>query len=161
MDEATLSNIDGLTRRVLEGIGATITNLSTQWQEEQERIYVNVDAGEDNGFLIGKEGRMLEAIKEIVEAAASRKAGQRVDIYLDIGGYWSKIEARALDNAREAAQETLKSGRPVRLEPMHPMLRRFLHKAFQADPQVETVSEGDGTWKRLVIRNKSAAMGNR
>ncbi|MBI4370570.1 MAG: KH domain-containing protein [Elusimicrobia bacterium] len=154
MDEATRQTIEALARRIIEGLGVTIVSLSVEWQETQERIYVMCDAGEDNGFLIGKEGRMLEALKEIIEAAASRAMSRRVDLYFDIGSYWSKIEAEALQVAQQAASEVVKTGRSAILDPMHPMLRRYLHKSLQSDAQVETVSEGEGTWKRIIIQKK-------
>lgn len=154
MNEETLKKIEDVTRRLFDAMSAVVTELNVEWQDSQERIYVNIEAGQDNGFLIGKEGRMLEALKEIIEAVASRATGQRVDIYLDIGKYWTKIEVKALEAAKRAADDAMRTGRPVRLEPMHPMLRRFLHKAMQNDPQVETVSEGEGTWKRIIIQKK-------
>ncbi|MBI4668564.1 MAG: KH domain-containing protein [Elusimicrobia bacterium] len=156
MEPETLKKIEDISRRIFEALGISAAGLTVAWQEAQERIYVSLDAGAENGFLIGKEGRTLEAVKEIIEAAASRAVSDRVDIYLDIGNYWSKIEAKALETAQRAAEETKHSGRPVRLDPMHPMLRRFLHKTFQADPEIETFSEGEGIWKRMVIQQKRA-----
>ena len=156
MHEEAVKKIEDISRKLFEALGVAIVDLSVQWQENQQRIYVELDVGENNGFLIGKEGRILEALKEIIEAAASRILAQRTEIYLDIGKYWSKIESRALEAAKQAAQEAVRTGRPVHLEPMHPMLRRFLHKALQEDPEVETVSEGEGTWKRVIIQKKGS-----
>ena len=154
MDETLKQSIETITRKVVEALGVIVVSLEVAWQEQQERIYVTCDVGTENGFLIGKEGRMLEALKEIIEAAVSRAASRRVDLYLDIGSYWSKIEAGALEIAQQAAVEVAQTGRSVRLDPMHPMLRRYLHKSLQTDTQVETVSEGEGTWKRIVIQKK-------
>ena len=157
MDETLKNTIETITRKVVEALGVTVASLEVNWQEQQERIYITCDAGVDNGFLIGKEGRMLEALKEIIEAAASRSVSGRVDLYLDIGSYWSKIEAGALEIAKAAATQVMSTGRSVKLDPMHPMLRRYLHKSLQADANVETVSEGEGTWKRIIIQKKRSA----
>ncbi|MEK7287971.1 MAG: R3H domain-containing nucleic acid-binding protein [Elusimicrobiota bacterium] len=160
MQEATLRKIETITRAVIEALEITPTSVKAEWQEGQERIYVTVDAGEANGFLIGKEGRMLEALKEIIEAAASRSANSRVDIYFDVGSYWAKIEAGALESAKQAAEDVRRTGRAVRLEPMHPLLRRYLHRALQNDPEVATASEGEGTWRQMSIVPKGAGPGN-
>lgn len=151
MQEETLNKIESISRKVIEALDVPLTSVQAQWQEDQERIYVSVDAGDCNGFLIGKEGRLLEALKEIIEAAASRANNNRVDIYFDVGGYWAKIEAKALDAAKQAAEEVRRTGRATRLEPMHPMLRRYIHRALQTDPEVATSSEGEGIWKRMSI----------
>ncbi|MBI4062894.1 MAG: KH domain-containing protein [Elusimicrobia bacterium] len=160
MEQENLQKIEEIVRGLFTALGTAPAGLTVEWQATQERIYVSIDAGDNNGFLIGKEGRILEALKEIIEAASSRALGTRVDIYLDIGKYWSKIEAKALESAKNAAEEAARTGRPVKLEPMHPMLRRFLHKALQNDPEVETVSEGEGTWKKMVIQKKSGDRSN-
>lgn len=151
VEQAVLDKIKNVTQGVIEALGIKTQSVSADWQDEQERIYVSVDAGELNGFLIGRDGRMLDALKLIIEAGISRSENKPIDMYLDVGGYWNRMENEALDAAKRICEEVRRSGRSRRLEPMHSLLRRFVHRALQAELGVKTESEGEGTWRSIVI----------
>ena len=44
------------------------------------------------------------------------------------------------------------TGKPCRLEPMDASMRRLIHRAYAANPDITTSSEGEGPWRKLVIR---------
>lgn len=155
VEQATLDKIKEVTQGVVTALGIPVQTLTVEWQEQQERIYVSLDAGEHNGFMIGRDGRMLEALKLVIEAAVSRAQNQPVDMYLDVGGYWNRMETEALEQARHVCEDVRRSGRARRLEPMHSLLRRFVHRALQAETGVKTESEGEGTWRTIVVIPKN------
>ena len=47
-----------------------------------------------------------------------------------------------------------KTGKPITLEPMNPYERRILHATLQNNPRVETMSEGEEPYRRVVIKRK-------
>lgn len=153
-NQEVLGKVENITRGVIESLGIKEAMVKAEWQEPQERIYVSVEAAAENGFLIGKDGRMLEALKEIVEAATSRFVNRRLNLYFDVGEYWAKIEKDTLEKAQLACEQVRRSGRPYLLEPMHALLRRFLHKALKTQEGIETASEGEGDWRRMTILPK-------
>ena len=103
--QETLSKIEKVTKGVIEALGVTVNQIGCEWEDQQERIYIKVEAGEDNGFLIGKDGRMLEALKEIIESAVSRSENRTINMYLDVGDYWKKIETKTLEQAKQACDD--------------------------------------------------------
>ena len=40
------------------------------------------------------------------------------------------------------------------MEPMNPYERRILHSALQGNPKVETVSEGEEPYRRVIVKKK-------
>ena len=49
------------------------------------------------------------------------------------------------------------TGKPVRLQPMDSSMRRLIHRTLGSNPEVTTASEGEGPWRKLVIRARKAA----
>jgi len=147
-----LESIKSVSKAVIQALGVQVKSVEADWQDEQERIYVTVDVGDANGFLIGKDGRMLEALKLVIEAAISRLHNRPLDMYMDVGGYWKRLEDEALDEAKRACEEVRRTGKSRRMDPMHALLRRFVHRALQNELGVKTESEGEGTWRSIVIQ---------
>ncbi len=54
--------------------------------------------------------------------------------------------------AWDAADEAVRSGRPVRMMPLTPAARREIHMALADNPRVETESDGEGFIKKVVVR---------
>ncbi len=55
-----------------------------------------------------------------------------------------------------AVKEVTGTSKPCRLEPMSAPLRKYVHNLIKAKyPEVETLSEGEGKWRKVVIRGKS------
>ncbi|MDE2510587.1 MAG: protein jag, partial [Elusimicrobia bacterium] len=66
-----------------------------------------------------------------------------------------KRENSILDVARKAVDSVKADGRPVRLEPMDASMRRLIHRTFASSPDVTTGSEGEGPWRKIVVRPKA------
>jgi spoIIIJ-associated protein len=47
------------------------------------------------------------------------------------------------------------TGKPVRMEPMDSSMRRLVHRTLTTSPDVTTSSEGEGPWRKLVVRPRS------
>lgn len=122
-----------------------------EWDEKQERVRVPV-SGADAERLVGREGETLESLQLIVALIASRKAGAGVAVQVDAAGYWSKRENDILSKAMRGIDEVKRTGKPFRLEPMDASMRRLIHRNLQDNPDVETVSEGEGSWRKIVIK---------
>jgi spoIIIJ-associated protein len=64
-----------------------------------------------------------------------------------------------LGQAEFAAKEVKRTGSPFRLDPMGSAERRIVHQALAQDPDVETVSEGEGPWRKVVVRPREKSRG--
>jgi spoIIIJ-associated protein len=73
---------------------------------------------------------------------------------LDAEGYRKKREETLIRLANKMAEKAVYSKRPVKLEPMNPYERRIIHSALQTFDGVNTYSEGNEPYRRVVILTK-------
>ncbi|MBI5200069.1 MAG: protein jag, partial [Elusimicrobia bacterium] len=73
---------------------------------------------------------------------------------IETAGYWEEREESILTVVHQAIEEVKRTGKLVRLQPMDSSLRRMIHRALAESPDVDTVSEGEGAWRKVVLRPK-------
>jgi len=76
---------------------------------------------------------------------------------LDTENYRMKREETLKRLAKRIADKVRATNRQVKLEPMNPYERRIIHSALQNDLNVETFSEGDEPYRRVVVDLKKKA----
>ena len=77
-----------------------------------------------------------------------------VKVMVDTENYRQKREETLVKLANRIAAKVVKTGRKTTLEPMNPYERRILHYTLQNNPKVETYSEGEDPYRRVVIKCK-------
>lgn len=117
--------------------------------------------GKDTAVLIGRRGDTLDALQYLTGLVINRGKSDYCKVMLDAENYRQKREVTLEKLARRLASNVAKSGKPVTLEPMNPYERRILHATLQSNPRVETHSEGEEPYRRVVIRRKRRDRGNR
>jgi len=122
-----------------------------KFKEENQEIYdVEVFGVEDQGFLIGKEGRFLDSLQHLLNRHANQlREGVRVK--LDIGNYKRKIEKKFFLMLRDVADSVKQKNKPVTLEPMNASERRRVHQYIKRDRMLHTLTIGEGEMKRVAI----------
>ena len=109
-------------------------------------------AGEAAGIVIGRHGQTLDAIEYLLNRVASQRGGAGAPrISLDVEGYRERRQESLEQTARGAALKAKQSGRPVTLNPMSARDRRIVHLALGDDHDVTTRSQGDGSYRRVVV----------
>ncbi|TNM38432.1 KH domain-containing protein [Nocardioides albidus] len=98
---------------------------------EADRAAVSI-VGADLSQLVGRDGKVLEALQELTRLAVYRETGERSRLMLDISGYRADKRTRLTQLGAETAAEVAKSGEPVSLEPMSPFERKIVHDAVAA-----------------------------
>ena len=114
-------------------------------------IYIK---GEELGFLIGYRGENLYAMQNILTAIAGKEIKERVRVILDIEGYKEKRQKTLEDLAEKVAKTVIRSGKPVKLEPMQAYERKIIHSKLQNNTKVETTSIGEEPYRRIVVSLK-------
>ncbi|MDW7673088.1 MAG: RNA-binding cell elongation regulator Jag/EloR [Bacillota bacterium] len=122
-------------------------------EEKNGQIHVNM-TGKDLGVLIGRRGDTLDALQYWLNLAINKKTDDRVKVMLDIEGYRSKREETLIRLAKKLSQKVKQTKRRVILEPMNPYERSIIHTALQDDSDVQTFSEGDEPYRKVVISLK-------
>ncbi len=121
--------------------------------EEDENIYINIE-GEDMGTLIGKRGQTLDALQYLTSLVVNRACGQYFKIKLDTENYRERRKETLENLAKNIAMKVKKTHRSVALEPMNPYERRIIHAALQNDKYVETHSEGEEPYRKVIVSMK-------
>jgi len=133
----------------LMDVSASITLVDAEREDVGGPVF-DVD-GDDSGLLIGRRGETLRALQFLVSFIASRRLGDRVNLFVDVSGYQERRYDTLRSLAERNARRVASSGREVTLEPMPPNERRIVHMALADDPDVNTVSDGVGDGRRVVI----------
>ncbi len=110
--------------------------------------------GEDMGVLIGKRGQTLDSLQYLTSLVANRDSDGYVRVKLDTENYRKRRKATLENLAKNMAYKVKRTRKDVTLEPMNPYERRVIHAALQKDRYVETHSEGDEPYRRVVISLK-------
>ena len=140
-------------REVLVNMGV---NAEISVKEEDNVVKFNL-TGPDMGILIGYRGETLDSLQYLVSLVLNK--GHETEykrVILDTENYRIKREETLKRLARRIADKVRATGKQVKLEPMNPYERRIIHSALQSDPYIETYSEGDEPYRRVVVDLKKA-----
>ena len=114
---------------------------------ESGRAHVSIVT--DSQTLVGKDGKVLEALQELSRLAVMTEVGHRSRLMLDIAGYREPRRKDLVVLATEAIQSVKETGEPAHLAPMNPFERKIVHDAVAA---AGLVSESEGVEpKRHVV----------
>lgn len=119
-------------------------------RSEGKTVYVEIVDCKDPGFLIGKNGSMLETIQFLVNRIF--EGDRKLDkIYLDSEGYRERREAAFLRQYIPHIKGVEKDGKALTLEPMNSGDRRVIHRYIEKARGLKTLTVGEGEKKRVVI----------
>ncbi len=102
-------------------------------------------------MLIGRRGETLAALQHITRLITSRELESSSNLVVDIDGFKARREQSLRRLAQRMAEQALRTGRTVALEPMPPHERRIIHLALRDHPQVTTQSVGEGERRKVTI----------
>jgi spoIIIJ-associated protein len=138
-------------REILRRIAAHLgLRASVDVEEDAELVTGSVSGGE-LGLLIGKRGQTIDAIQLLCAQAAYRGQTGRKRVVVDAGGYRERREGSLRRQADRGAADALRFGREVELDAMSAQERRIVHEYLHDRAEVETHSEGDDPFRRVVI----------
>jgi spoIIIJ-associated protein len=114
-------------------------------------IEMSID-GEDLGLLVGPKGQTLLAIQDLTRLVAQRRVtpgSPRLGV--DVSGYRQRRVEALRRFSRQLAEQVLAAGASKALEPMSAADRKVVHDALTEVAGVETMSEGEEPYRRVVI----------
>jgi spoIIIJ-associated protein len=139
--------LEDLLEEIAEGLGLDVE----VEVEEREGILSGRLNGEDVGLFIGKRGQTIDAVQHLAQRIVFPEGPSSVRVSIDAGGYRERRTESLRAHADDAAEEALRSHRPVELEPMPPWERRVVHEYLRERGGVDTHSEGGEPERRLVV----------
>ena len=129
-------------------------NADIDIKEENDIIKINLK-GPKMGLVIGYRGETLDSLQYLVSLVVNKNHENPYKrVVLDAENYRHKREETLIRVAQKTAYKVKKSGRPYKLEPMNPYERRIIHSALQEYTDINTYSEGEEPFRRIVISLK-------
>jgi spoIIIJ-associated protein len=130
-------------------------NVAAQWGELEppgkiRPLLIDI-RGDDLSILIGRRGETLSALQYITRLIVGKELKRPVAVVIDIEGYRARRERQLRRLARKIAEQAIETGRTVSLEPMPANERRIIHIELKENPQVETLSIGEGNRRKVTV----------
>ena len=147
---STVKKAEGFLNDLLEKMGVTAKASAI---ETDDGISVVID-GDSTGVLIGRRGETLDALQYLTSLIVNKDKEDYSRVFVDTENYRRKREETLIRLANRIANKVEKTGKRAVLEPMNPYERRVLHATLQKNPNVETISEGEEPFRRVIIKKK-------
>ena len=127
--------------------------VTIDYDEAEATMDIDVE-GPDMGILIGKRGQTLDSLQYLISLFVNKKSESYIRVKLDTENYRARRKDTLENLAKNIASKVRRTGKPVTLEPMNPYERRVIHSALQNDRYVETHSEGEEPFRKVVVSLK-------
>ncbi len=138
--------------RVFDAMGMDVS-VDLNYNESENEIDVDL-SGDEMGILIGKRGTTLDSLQYLLSLVVNKNSENYVKVKVDTENYRMRRKETLENLARNLAHKVKKTHKTIYLEPMNPYERRIIHSALQNDKYVETHSEGDEPYRKVVIALK-------
>lgn len=142
---------ESVGKEFLYGIFQEMKLDTTIVSEEKDGYLVFDIQGKDLGILIGRRGDTLDALQFLLNLVINRKGSSKIKAIIDIENYRAKREETLIHLSRKLAEKAKRTGQKVILEPMNPQERRIIHMTLQEDEAINTYSEGEEPYRKVVI----------
>lgn len=135
-------------KTLVEGMGVEV-NFETLRKDNYLKIILHP---ENSSILIGKEGRTLSSIQNVLRAVLTKETGMHINIILDVENYKEKSQRHIERLAKNLAKEVQKTKEPVRMDSMNSYERRLIHEVLKDFKGITTESEGEEPNRAVVIK---------
>ncbi len=146
-EEGEAGRLRVFLERVLREIGL---DAQVRISEGPDELHAEI-TGDDLGILIGRRGQTIDAIEYLASIAVFPGLHSRKHVELDAEGYKERRQHQIERVATRKAQEAVKRGRPVQLNPMTPAERKIVHLVLKGRDDVTTASQGREPNRSVVI----------
>ena len=149
-------SVENLAKDFLEKIFKAMAiqaSIELVYDEENSILKINLQ-GEEMGILIGKRGQTLDSLQYLVSLVINKNNDTYIKVKLDTENYRARRKETLENLAKNIAYKVKRTRKAVTLEPMNPYERRIIHSILQNDKSVETHSEGEEPYRKVVINFK-------
>ncbi len=136
-----------LLERVADSLGLDVEIRA----ERSPGLLTGIIEGEDVGLLIGRRGQTIDAVQHLAQRIVFRGESPDARVVIDVDGYRERRAETLRSIALDAAEESLRLGQPVELDPMPSSERRVVHEYLRERGDVQTHSEGQEPERYLVV----------
>ncbi|HAH30943.1 MAG TPA: hypothetical protein DCL44_01365 [Elusimicrobia bacterium] len=138
--------------KMMELLGMPATIADASYNQAEALVSLRFDCAQTE-FFTCENGRTLQALQFLINSMLNKNRQQRLALRIDTGDYWKSKETEITKRVEQAVNEVKASSQPYRLEPMPAPMRKLVHNIVKSlYPDMETMSEGEGQWRKVVIR---------
>lgn len=134
-----------------EIIGLMGINVELETQKRENYIKVNM-VSDSSSILIGKNGRTMLSLQDLLRQSIKTQANVRVNVILDANDYKEKQQRNIERLAIKLAKDVVKTGIEVKMDKMNSFERRLVHNKLTEFKGVTTISEGEEPNRCVVIK---------
>ena len=140
-----------VTKAYLEQIAEIYGAPSVVHVEVQKEKMNFVFETDKPGLLIGKYGKILNALQVLAQVSVHRFVKGRMSVQVDVGDYRLRRTEALQQIAEKTARRVLKTKQPVYLEPLPAYERKQIHAYLSKNKRISTHSEGKEPHRYLVV----------
>lgn len=131
----------------------TLMGIKTEFEILKNINYIKVNmVSENSSILIGKNGRTMLSLQELLKQSIQSKMNIKINIILDTNDYKEKQQKNIERLAVKLAKEVVKTGIEVKMDKMNSFERRLVHNRLTDFKGVTTISEGEEPDRCVVIK---------
>lgn len=143
--------VDGVTEYLKQVINGMDLEVSFEVSKKTEATTIKIYSS-NNGILIGKDGRNLDALTTLARAYVSNLTSNGPKIILDVEDYKEKQIKRIERLAKNIARDVLRSKVDVEMDNMNSYERRAVHNILSTYKNIKTESVGEEPNRHVVIK---------
>lgn len=131
----------------------TRMGLNVEFETQKREKYIKVNMiSDDSSILIGKNGRTMSALQDLLRQSIQSKINIRVNVILDTNDYKERQQKNIERLAIKLAKDVVKTGIEVKMDRMNSFERRLVHNKLTDFKGVTTISEGEEPNRCVVIK---------
>ena len=89
-----------------------------------------MNIGHEAPLLVENDGEVIESLQHVINKILARDERFDSRVVVDCDGFRSRHDEATVERAMQAAEEALRTGKPVHLEGLNPYERRLAHIAL-------------------------------
>lgn len=130
-----------------------LMGLKVDFESQKRENYIKINMISDsNAILIGKNGRTMKSLQDLLRQSIQTQVGVRVNIILDTNEYKEKQQRSIERLAIKLAKDVVKTGVEVKMDSMNSFERRLVHNALNNFKGVATESVGEEPDRYVIIK---------
>jgi len=149
--------INDLTNYLKECISSILNLMNIEANLELRIREKNIDIkifSNNNSILIGRDGKNLESLQNILRQILINNVGKKYRLNLDVENYKEKRMNNLERTAKKIAREVKNTKVEAKLDRMNSYERRIIHNALSNNKYVYTESYGEEPNRYVVIKPK-------
>lgn len=119
---------------------------------EDEDVFNVKMFSDNNPILIGKDGRTLKSLQQLLRQTLSNQIKFNIKVNLDASNYKAKKERFFEKDIKNIINDVMRNKDEIKLDPMNSYNRRIVHSIASEYYNIETESFGEEPNRYVVIR---------